>query len=144
MVDTVRGQQALLLADDATRAEAFVFADDDIADPLRDALATVARIALDATQGGVDLLPRRHESAIPDALSLRNAAASVETRPSASRTRAAPADASLAFDNGIGGFATCAREYVIRLRDDVCTPAPWINVLANASFGCFVSAEGGA
>ena len=50
---------------------------------------------------------------------------------------------ALALDNGLGGFAIDAREYVIRLGDDHFTPAPWINVLANPSFGCFVSAEGG-
>jgi cyclic beta-1,2-glucan synthetase len=144
----VGGQQALLLHDDGTRAEAFVFADDDIADPLRDALAAVARITCDAAPGGVDRLPQRREASGADATPsaprapLSVVAAPVETRPSTSRTRSRR-DASLAFDNGIGGFATRAREYAIRLRDDACTPAPWINVLANASFGCLASAEGG-
>src|SRR6185436_1637347 len=34
------------------------------------------------------------------------------------------------------------REYVIHLEKDQWTPAPWINVLANPRFGCFVSESG--
>jgi len=144
----VVGQQALLQQDDATRAEAFVLADHDTADALRDALATVARIVCDAAPDSVDLLPGRRKASDPEALPaapqdpLRDAAVPVATRRCTLRAPS-PRDASLAFDNGIGGFATHAREYAIRLRDEACTPAPWINILANASFGCFASAEGG-
>jgi len=49
----------------------------------------------------------------------------------------------LEFDNGIGGFDSAAREYAITLADGRCTPMPWINVVANSSFGFLVSAEGG-
>ena len=45
--------------------------------------------------------------------------------------------------NGIGGFANGGREYVTILADGESTPAPWINVIANPSFGFQVSAEGG-
>lgn len=44
--------------------------------------------------------------------------------------------------NGYGGFNEDGREYVIRLRDGVSTPAPWINVIANPSFGFQVSESG--
>ena len=46
------------------------------------------------------------------------------------------------FFNGTGGFADQGREYVTVLRDGMTTPAPWINVIANPSFGFQVSAEG--
>ncbi|MEO7218117.1 MAG: hypothetical protein ABI026_07980 [Gemmatimonadaceae bacterium] len=49
----------------------------------------------------------------------------------------------LAFFNGIGGFANDGREYVTILADGESTPAPWINVIANPTFGFQVSAEGG-
>ncbi len=49
----------------------------------------------------------------------------------------------LEFFNGIGGFANAGREYVTVLADGETTPAPWINVIANPSFGFQVSAEGG-
>lgn len=49
----------------------------------------------------------------------------------------------LDFWNGYGGFSRDGSEYVIRLRGGQATPQPWINVIANASFGFHVSAEGG-
>ena len=48
----------------------------------------------------------------------------------------------LEFFNGTGGFADDGREYVTILRGGQTTPAPWINVIANPSFGFQVSAEG--
>jgi cyclic beta-1,2-glucan synthetase len=49
---------------------------------------------------------------------------------------------SLAFFNGIGGF-NAANEYEIRLAGETLPPAPWINVVANASGG-FIASETGA
>jgi cyclic beta-1,2-glucan synthetase len=48
----------------------------------------------------------------------------------------------LEFPNGMGGFAAGGREYVVALRPGEWTPAPWINVLANAEFGGLVSESG--
>ena len=48
----------------------------------------------------------------------------------------------LEFFNGTGGFANEGREYVTVLRNGQTTPAPWINVIANPTFGFQVSAEG--
>lgn len=48
----------------------------------------------------------------------------------------------LEFFNGIGGFDQDGREYVTILRNGQTTPAPWINVIANPTFGFQVSAEG--
>ncbi len=45
----------------------------------------------------------------------------------------------LLFDNGIGGFSGDGREYVISVKPNEPTPAPWCNVLANPAFGCLVS-----
>lgn len=42
-----------------------------------------------------------------------------------------------------GGFTPDGREYVINLRAGQTTPAPWVNVLANAEFGTVVSEAGG-
>ncbi|WP_305068752.1 GH36-type glycosyl hydrolase domain-containing protein [Luteitalea sp. TBR-22] len=44
--------------------------------------------------------------------------------------------------NGLGGFSDDGREYVIALRDEVETPAPWSNILANPDFGTLVTASG--
>ncbi|MEN6548268.1 MAG: glucoamylase family protein [Armatimonadia bacterium] len=48
----------------------------------------------------------------------------------------------LLFLNGLGGFTQDAHEYQITLQGEQQTPAPWINVLANAGFGCLVSEAG--
>ncbi len=48
----------------------------------------------------------------------------------------------LEFFNGLGGFAERGREYVITLAEGLRTPAPWINVIANPSFGFLVSESG--
>jgi cyclic beta-1,2-glucan synthetase len=58
----------------------------------------------------------------------------------------------LVFDNGIGGFNAESFEYVIQLSSQeegedktprcVLPPAPWINVVANPSFGFLVSESG--
>jgi cellobiose phosphorylase len=40
----------------------------------------------------------------------------------------------LLFDNGVGGFTSDGREYVISLRGGERPPAPWSNVLANPGF----------
>jgi len=47
------------------------------------------------------------------------------------------------FFNGLGGFAEDGREYVTILGEGQWTPAPWVNVIANPSFGFQVSVEGG-
>ena len=49
---------------------------------------------------------------------------------------------ALEYFNGLGGFDSGAREYVIVLDDGQWTPAPWINVIANPQFGFLVSADG--
>jgi len=48
----------------------------------------------------------------------------------------------LEFPNGLGGFAKNGREYVTTLGPGQSTPAPWLNVIANASFGFQVSESG--
>ncbi len=48
----------------------------------------------------------------------------------------------LEFFNGLGGFADDGREYVTVLGPGQSTPAPWLNVIANSSFGFQVSESG--
>ena len=55
-----------------------------------------------------------------------------------------PSDRDLIFNNGIGGFTHDGREYVITTTPSRPTPAPWVNVLANPSFGTVVSESGTA
>ena len=50
---------------------------------------------------------------------------------------------NLEFFNGYGGFDQDGREYIMCLDRGQTTPAPWINVVANAGFGFQVAADGG-
>ena len=50
---------------------------------------------------------------------------------------------TLTYANGLGGFADNGQEYVIHLKEQQTTPAPWINVIANEhEFGFIVSESG--
>jgi cellobiose phosphorylase len=55
-----------------------------------------------------------------------------------------PPERDLVFRNGLGGFTPDGREYVIRLTRERTTPSPWVNVLANPSFGTLISESGSA
>ncbi len=48
----------------------------------------------------------------------------------------------LDYFNSLGGFTPDGREYAIYLGPDTNTPAPWVNVIANPSFGTMVSETG--
>jgi cyclic beta-1,2-glucan synthetase len=50
----------------------------------------------------------------------------------------------LVFHNGLGGFTPDGREYVVTIRPGEATPVPWVNVIANATFGTVISESGGA
>ncbi len=53
-----------------------------------------------------------------------------------------PVRQDLLFGNGIGGFSTDGREYLIATAHGQVTPAPWVNVLANPYFGSVISESG--
>jgi cyclic beta-1,2-glucan synthetase len=57
-------------------------------------------------------------------------------------TSPVPRPDGLLFDNGMGGFSPDGKEYVIFLKENQWTPAPWINVIANPDFGFIVSEVG--
>ncbi|MEN9835076.1 MAG: cyclic beta 1-2 glucan synthetase, partial [Pseudomonadota bacterium] len=48
----------------------------------------------------------------------------------------------LIFANKYGGFSADGREYYIKISKDNMTPMPWVNVIANPSFGTVVSESG--
>jgi cyclic beta-1,2-glucan synthetase len=101
-------------------------------------LQSAARIVLDDEHGSlVEQLEQRSvlEPLIP-ALTL--------TRPVWSESPTPPPPRELIFQNRFGGFTRDGHEYVITLQPGQNTPAPWVNVLANPSFGTVVSESGGA
>ena len=48
----------------------------------------------------------------------------------------------LNYFNSLGGFTPDGQEYAIYLGPDTNTPAPWVNVIANPTFGTMVSETG--
>lgn len=59
-----------------------------------------------------------------------------------SKSSAVPQRSDLRFFNGLGGFTSDGREYVISTAHDHVTPLPWVNVLANQFFGSVISENG--
>ncbi|MEE3662857.1 glucoamylase family protein [Brenneria sp. g21c3] len=118
----------------STRGEVYALRADLMSAPARALLLSVARVSLTARRG---LLARQLEL-IPYSPPL--------SRPSRALQAGAPARTplpeGLEFFNGIGGFARQGREYVTVLDAERATPAPWINVIANPTFGFQVSAQG--
>ena len=70
------------------------------------------------------------------------AVAKPRLRPSPQPADVPPRQPDLDFFNGLGGFTPDGREYVTILGEGQWTPAPWINVVANPSFGFQVSESG--
>jgi cellobiose phosphorylase len=99
-------------------------------------LHAAARIVLSAEGGSLaDQLDRSvAKASVPPALR--------PGRAPARETVAAPPIRDLIFHNGFGGFTRDGKEYVTTLIAGQMTPAPWINVLANAGFGTVVSESG--
>jgi cyclic beta-1,2-glucan synthetase len=54
------------------------------------------------------------------------------------------ASTPMTLTNGLGGFSDEGRTYTIIMDGDQETPLPWVNVIANASFGTVVTAAGSA
>jgi len=52
------------------------------------------------------------------------------------------AQRELVFHNGLGGFTPDGREYIVTLQPGQATPVPWVNVIANPSFGTVISESG--
>ena len=117
------------------RGSVFVLRADLISAQARALLPSMARAVLAARRGTLsEQLAHLQEADAPAPPPKRLAPA-----PAA---KAAPAPA-LEFFNGLGGFAAHGKEYVTVLGPGRSVPAPWINVIANPSFGFQVAVEGG-
>ncbi len=106
-------------------------------------LQSTARVVLTARRGSIaDQLARLPHMPIPSSPVRRPLGASKPLPASAPRLAPQPQSGHLEFFNGLGGFDKDGREYVTILDAGRLTPAPWINVIANPSFGFQVAAEG--
>ncbi len=102
-------------------------------------LQTAARVVLNADSGDLAdaLALTRHQPALlpPFAPSPAEVKGELPTAPVAR-------PGGLAFDNGLGGFSPDGKEYSIYLNGERLPPAPWVNVVANPTFGFLVSESG--
>ncbi|MGO9267036.1 MAG: GH36-type glycosyl hydrolase domain-containing protein [Candidatus Binataceae bacterium] len=135
----VRANQSRTRADgEAARGAVFVLRSDLISADVRSLLQTAARLIVWSRHGSLaEQVNRLEESLSASAAPPRRKLALTSEPP----TPPTPQQ-SLEFFNGFGGFAADGREYVTILREGQWTPAPWINVIANPSFGFQVSAVG--
>ncbi|MBL8826391.1 MAG: cyclic beta 1-2 glucan synthetase, partial [Planctomycetaceae bacterium] len=104
-------------------------------------LMAVATVVLHGADGSLEsqLETTPVRKRLPDLLPKRSAPPSRMRR----ETPSAPAsDKPGLFANRLGQFSSDGREYVVQLTDSQWTPAPWSNVIANASLGCIVTDSG--
>jgi cellobiose phosphorylase len=118
----------------------FVRSAEQISDEDRALFQAVARVVLSDSRGTLAEQVNRPEPPqvrVPRLLPSRPR----QDEPSAAFE---PPPRELILANGIGGFTPDGREYVITTRPGQHTPAPWVNVLANPSFGTVLSESGQA
>ncbi len=130
-------QSRVQAAADAGRGSVFTLRTDLVPAATRAVLSSVARVVLVGQRGS--LAEQLDRSRKPAAIATR---ALPRSAPGADSVVTGPAPRELEFFNGLGGFAADASEYVTLLGPGQSTPAPWINVVANAGFGFQVAAEG--
>ncbi len=133
----VRGSRLRLSPDtDDVRGSIFLLRADLISDRERALLQTVARAVLLSQRGTLA------EQVIRSQRTEAAAIAPARAPRSARRIDVPLPPPALESFNGLGGFADRGREYVTVLSEGLRTPAPWINVIANPSFGFLVSESG--
>ena len=132
----VRVSQSRLTSEkDGAPGTVFLLRADLLSAEVRNLLQTVARVVIVSRRGGLAEQVKRLIEIAP-------AAEPPQLKPRSGSPPEFAAPPQLEFFNGIGGFDKDGREYVTVLDGDQTTPAPWVNVIANPSFGFQVSAEG--
>jgi len=120
---------------DVARGSVFVLRADLISVETRALLLSMARAVLVGRHGTLSEQLNRLQEADTTAPPPRRV-------PAADVSQTVPVPQNLEFFNGLGGFAADGREYVTMLGAGRSMPAPWINVIANPSFGFQVAVEG--
>ncbi len=142
---TRASQAAPPATETAAQGKVYILRGDQLSPATRSLLLSVARVVFLSGHGSLAEQLTSSEESQPVSARLprhqprnepKTESADVEPEPVAPGRE-------LEFFNGLGGFANGGREYVTVLTDGESTPAPWINVIANPSFGFQVSAEGG-
>ena len=119
------------------RGSVFILRAELVSDEARRLLQSAARAVLFSRRGSLfEQLRLLDDSELAPATSQKRIAPKGVAQP-------VPAQPEVEFFNGLGGFSNDGREYLTILGEGQWTPAPWINVIANSSFGFQTSVEGG-
>ncbi|MCC5879697.1 MAG: glycosyl transferase [Idiomarina sp.] len=124
-----------------TRGAIYPLRLDQISLTARALLASICRVKLYAAAGGLGAQLKRMQSqkVVPE-VGLLAPRIAKHAKPVAEHLTVD--ESELEFFNGRGGFAKQGTEYVTILNQRETTPAPWLNVIANPTFGFQVAAEG--
>ena len=105
----------------------FVRQADQISPEDRTLISSVARIIISDMDGPLALQIKRSErKERRKLLPLHTTRTYTPSRPSGLTAN------NKLLNNGLGGYSEKAHEYIIHLTEEMATPAPWVNVLANA------------
>ena len=132
---------------------AYILRADLLATEVRGALLTTARVVLKARDGSLfEQIERRARAEERRVLTAAGARRAAGRGPAATASPSVPTATAtvdterpripLELWNGLGGFTADGSEYVTILGAGQWTPAPWINVISNPSFGFQVSESG--
>jgi cyclic beta-1,2-glucan synthetase len=137
----VHGSQLRLSPDTGSaRGRIFLVRGDLITPQTRAQLQNVARVLILGRRGTLSEQIARSQA---QAQSREPAPLTPRRRTRIAKTQDTPSpELDLEFFNGVGGFDRNGREYVIVLGEGLRTPEPWVNVIANPSFGFLVSESG--
>lgn len=116
----------------------FVKIAEQISEEDRVLLQSVARVIITDSAGALAAQANRRslaETKVPRLVPTRSPRTELPAAIASSRR-------DLIFFNGLGGFTPDGREYVITISPGQMTPAPWVNVLANPTFGTLISESG--
>jgi cyclic beta-1,2-glucan synthetase len=126
---------------DKSRGSVFVLRADRLDGSLLNGLLASARIVLEGRNG--DLAQQSAGAAGDSGVTSAGSPAPAGPVVRGGKPASMPKPSDLDFWNGLGGFTPDGREYVVVLREDASTPAPWSQVVANPDFGFLVTATGG-
>lgn len=117
---------------------------DDFSEADRVLFQAVARVVIRVADGALDEQLERWQRTHRQLRAPMLAASRPRAPAAAPAASQAARRADLIFFNGTGGFTADGREYIIDLPPGHQTPAPWVNVIANARLGTVISERGSA